>query len=90
MAKTIATIQEIPPQKKEPFVKKVATYCRVSMKDYGQLDNLATQEILRRFNQWALLLEVLEICFGVTWTCSHNGVDNKCKIKAKAIMSSLS
>ena len=31
-AETVATIQEIPPRKKEPSLKKVAAYCRVSTK----------------------------------------------------------
>ena len=40
----MATVREIPPRKKEPTLKKVAAYCRVSTKDQGQLDSLAAQE----------------------------------------------
>lgn len=40
----MATVREIPPQRKEPTLKKVAAYCRVSTKDQDQLDSLAAQE----------------------------------------------
>lgn len=40
----MATVREVPPQRKEPTLKKVAVYCRVSTKDQDQLDNLAAQE----------------------------------------------
>ena len=40
----MATVREIPPRKKEPALKKVAAYCRVSTKDQDQLDSLAAQE----------------------------------------------
>ena len=40
----MATIREIPPQRKELTLKKVAAYCRVSTKDQDQLDSLAAQE----------------------------------------------
>ena len=40
----MATIREIPPQRKEPTLKKVAAYSRVSTKDQDQLDSLAVQE----------------------------------------------
>ena len=40
----VATVREIPPQRKEPTLKKVAAYCRVSTKDQDQLDSLAAQE----------------------------------------------
>lgn len=40
----MATIREIPPQRKEPTLKKVAAYCRVNTKDQDQLDSLAAQE----------------------------------------------
>ena len=40
----VATVKEIPPQRKEPTLKKVAAYCRVSTKDQDQLDSLAAQE----------------------------------------------
>lgn len=40
----MATVKEIPPRKKEPALKKVAAYCRVSTKIQDQLDSLAAQE----------------------------------------------
>ncbi len=40
----MATTREIPPRKKEPSLKKVAAYCRVSTKAQDQLDSLAAQE----------------------------------------------
>ena len=40
----MAAVREIPPRKKEPSLKKVAAYCRVSTKAQDQLDSLATQE----------------------------------------------
>lgn len=40
----MATVKEIPPRRKEPSLKKVAAYCRVSTKDQDQLDSLAAQE----------------------------------------------
>ena len=40
----MATVKEIPPRKKEPSIKKVAAYCRVSTKAQEQLDSLSTQE----------------------------------------------
>lgn len=40
----MATVREIPPQRKELTLKKVAAYCRVSTKDHDQLDSLAAQE----------------------------------------------
>ena len=40
----MATVREIPPRKKEPALKKVAAYCRVSTKTQDQLDSLAAQE----------------------------------------------
>ena len=40
----MATIREIPPQRKELTLKKVAAYCRVSTKDQDLLDSLAAQE----------------------------------------------
>lgn len=40
----MATVQEIPPRKKEPSLKKVAAYYRVSTKAQDQLDSLAAQE----------------------------------------------
>ena len=39
----MATVREIPPQKKEPSLKKVAAYCRVSTKAQDQLDSLTAQ-----------------------------------------------
>lgn len=39
----MATVREIPPRKKEPALKKVAAYCRVSTKTQEQLDSLAVQ-----------------------------------------------
>lgn len=43
-ADIVATVREIPPRKKKPTLKKVATYCRVSTKNQDQLDSLTTQE----------------------------------------------
>lgn len=40
----MATVREIPPRKKEPSLKKVAAYCRVSTKAQDQLDSLTAQE----------------------------------------------
>lgn len=40
----MAVVKAIPPQRKEPPLKKVAAYCRVSTKSQEQLDSLATQE----------------------------------------------
>ena len=40
----MVTVKEIPPRKKEPALKKVAAYCRVSTKIQDQLDSLAAQE----------------------------------------------
>lgn len=40
----MATVKAIPPQSKEPSLKKVAAYCRVSTKSQEQLDSLAAQE----------------------------------------------
>ena len=40
----MAAVREIPPRKKEPTLKKVAAYCRVSTKDPDRLDSLAAQE----------------------------------------------
>lgn len=40
----MATVREIPPRKKEPALKKVAAYCRVSTKAQDQLDILTVQE----------------------------------------------
>lgn len=40
----MTTVKEIPPRKKEPSIKKVAAYCRVSTKAQEQLDSLSTQE----------------------------------------------
>ncbi len=40
----MATVREISPRRKEPLLKKVAAYCRVSTKDQDQLDSLAAQE----------------------------------------------
>ena len=40
----MATVREIPPRKKEPTLKKVVTYCPVSMKAQDQLDSLVAQE----------------------------------------------
>ena len=43
-AETVATVREIPPRRKEPSLKKVAAYCRVSTKAQDQLDSLSAQE----------------------------------------------
>ena len=40
----MATVKAIPPHSKEPPLKKVAAYCRVSTKSQEQLDSLAAQE----------------------------------------------
>lgn len=40
----MATVREIPPRRKEPSLKKVAAYCRISTKAQDQLDSLAAQE----------------------------------------------
>ena len=40
----MATIKAIPPHSKEPSLKKVAAYCRVSTKSQEQLDSLVAQE----------------------------------------------
>ena len=40
----MAIAREIPPRKKEPALKKVAAYCRVSTKAQDQLDSLTAQE----------------------------------------------
>ena len=40
----MATVKEIPLRKKEPSLKKVAAYCRVSTSAQDQLDSLAAQE----------------------------------------------
>lgn len=40
----MAAVKAIPPQRKEPPLKKVAAYCRVSTKSQEQLDSLAAQE----------------------------------------------
>lgn len=40
----MVTVKEIPPRRKEPSIKKVAAYCRVSTKAQEQFDSLATQE----------------------------------------------
>ncbi|WP_290235539.1 recombinase family protein [Bacteroides acidifaciens] len=40
----MAVVKAIPPQSREPSLKKVAAYCRVSTKSQEQLDNLAAQE----------------------------------------------
>lgn len=40
----MTTVREIPPRKKEPALKKVAAYCRVSTKTQDQLESLAAQE----------------------------------------------
>lgn len=40
----MAVVKAIPPQSKEPSLKKVAAYCRVSTKSQEQLDSLAAQE----------------------------------------------
>lgn len=40
----MATVKAIPPYSKEPPLKKVAAYCRVSTKSQEQLDSLAAQE----------------------------------------------
>ena len=40
----VATIKEILPRRKEPSLKKVAAYCRVSTQAQDQLDSLAAQE----------------------------------------------
>ena len=43
-AEIVATVREIPPRRKEPSLKKVAAYCRISTKAQDQLDSLAAQE----------------------------------------------
>lgn len=40
----MATVKEIPPRKKEPSLKKVAAYCRISTSTQDQLDSLAAQK----------------------------------------------
>lgn len=40
----MAAVKAIPPQRKEPPLKKVAAYCRVSTKSQEPLDSLAAQE----------------------------------------------
>ena len=40
----MATVREIPPQRKGSLLKRVAAYCRVSTKAQDQLDSLAAQE----------------------------------------------
>ena len=40
----MAAVKAIPPQRREPSLKKVAAYCRVSTKSHEQSDSLTAQE----------------------------------------------
>ena len=56
----MATVREIPPRKKEPALKKVAAYCRVSTDRDDQANSLASQrnyftEYIKNHDSWNLI-----------------------------------
>ena len=72
----MAAVREIPPRRKEPSLKKVAAYCRVSTKAQDQLDSLATQEqILRKTNQSEPQLAVCGDLFRCGQRNYHQGTE---------------